>query len=179
MLAVYHASTVEAETRLVAANAFRQQAGADLQSVQMGENSNRETVEKFWQAVNAQAWGQIEMWLDADYVWEMPQSGERVRGVENNRAMNESYPGGLPKSEVRRITGAEDKWVTTPSFTILKISGTGDDYTTEALASYPDGSVWHAIDFFHFRAGKILRQTAYFAPTLDAPEWRAPWVERN
>jgi len=34
------------------------------------------------------------------------------------------------------------------------------------------------VDFFHFRAGKILRQTAYFAPTLEPAEWRSRWVER-
>jgi ketosteroid isomerase-like protein len=143
----------------------------------MSETGNREIVAKFFQALNAHDWDRVQTWLDAEYVWEMPQSGERVRGLENNRAMNENYPG-LPKVETRRITGSADKWVTTPSFTILKITGTGDDYTTESLAKYPDGSVWHSVDFFHFRAGKILRQTAYFAPSLEAPEWRARWVER-
>jgi ketosteroid isomerase-like protein len=143
----------------------------------MAEGSNREIVERFFEAVNAQDWGRVETWLDAEYVWEMPQSGERVRGLENNRAVNENHPG-LPKVETRRITGSQDKWVTTPNFTVLKITGTGDDYTTESVAHYPDGSVWHAVDFFHFRAGKILRHTAYFAPTLEAPGWRAQWVER-
>ena len=143
----------------------------------MPDIGNREIIEKFFRAVNAQDWDSVEAWLDPEYVWEMPQSGECVRGVANNRAMNENYPG-LPKVETRRITGSKDKWVTTPSFTVLKITGTGDDYTTESLANYPDGSVWHAVDFFHFRAGKIVRQTAYFAPSLEPPEWRSRWVER-
>lgn len=146
-------------------------------SRQMADIGNREVVERFFQAVNAHDWDRVEKWLDPEYVWEMPQSGERVRGIENNRAMNENYPG-LPRVETRRITGSPDKWVTTPSFTVLKITGTGDDYTTESMANYPDGSVWHAIDFFHFRAGKIVRQTAYFAPSLEAAEWRSRWVER-
>ena len=137
---------------------------------------NREIVEKFFEAVNARDWDRVETWLHPDYVWEMPQSGERVRGVKNNREMSENYPG-MPKVETRRITGSQDKWVTTPSHTILKITGTGDDYTTESLATYPDGSAWHAVDIFHFRAGKILRQTAYFAASLEAPEWRSRWVE--
>jgi|SRR5690348_4773565 len=143
----------------------------------MSDTGHRAIIEKFFESVNAQDWDRLETWLDPDYVWEMPQSGERVRGTANNRAMNESYPG-LPKVEPRRITGSQDKWVTTPSFTVLKITGSGDDYTAESLANYPDGSVWHAVDFFHFRAGKILRQTAYFAPTLEPAEWRARWVER-
>ncbi len=143
----------------------------------MAETGNREIVEKFFEAVNARDWDRIERWLDAEYVWEMPQSGERVRGAANSRAMNENYPG-LPKVETHRITGSQDRWVTTPSFTVLKITGTGDDYTTESVVTYPDGSVWHAVDIFHFRAGKILRQTAYFAASLEAAEWRSRWVER-
>jgi ketosteroid isomerase-like protein len=143
----------------------------------VGGTGNREVLEKFWQAIDARDWDRVETLLDPEYVWEMPQSGERVRGLENNRTMNQNYPG-LPKSENRRITGSQDKWVTTPSFTLLKITGTGDEYVAESLANYPDGTAWHAIDFFHFRAGKILRQTSYFAAHLEAPEWRARWVER-
>jgi ketosteroid isomerase-like protein len=138
---------------------------------------NRKAVEKFFEAANARDWDGIEKLVDAGYVWEMPQSGERVRGVPNNRAMNENYPG-LPKVETRRITGSQDQWVTTPSWTVLKITGTGDDYTAESKLTYPDGSVWHSVDVFHFRAGKIRHQTSYFAASLDAPEWRARWVER-
>ena len=144
----------------------------------MGDTGNGETVEKFFQVLNKGDWDSMVKLLDADYVWEMPQSGERVRGVENNRAMNENYPGGMPKVETRRITGSQDKWVTTPSWNVLKITGSGDDYTAESLVNYPDGSVWHAVDFFRFREGRILHQIAYFAAPLEAPEWRARWVER-
>ena len=54
----------------------------------------------------------------------------------------------------------------------------GDDYTAESTVTYPDGSVWKAVDMFHFRAGKIIQQTSYYAPTLEPAEWRARWVER-
>jgi ketosteroid isomerase-like protein len=143
----------------------------------MGEGGNRETVDKFYRALNRGDWNGLEKFLDPEYVWEMPQSGERARGLDNNRTMNENYPG-RPTVETKRITGSEDKWVTTPSFTVLKVTGTGDDYTAESRVTYPDGSVWHSVDIFQFRAGKILRHTAYFAASLDAPEWRARWVER-
>jgi ketosteroid isomerase-like protein len=143
----------------------------------MGETGNRAIVERFFETINSRdrmGWAQL---VDPEYVWEMPQSGERVRGADNNQAMNESYPG-LPAIETRRITGSEDKWVSTPSFTLLKITGTGDDYTAESVATYPDGSVWHAVDLFHFRDGKILRHVAYFAAPLKPAEWRQRWVER-
>lgn len=151
---------------------------AGLEFAPVGDTGNRETVEKFFQALNNRDSAGIVKLLDAEYVWEMPQSGERIRGVENNRAVTENYPGGLPTVETRRITGSQDRWVTTPSWTVLKITGSGDDYTAESLANYPDGSVWHAVDLFRFRAGRILHQVAYFAAPLEAPEWRAPWVER-
>ena len=84
----------------------------------------------------------LAKFLDPDYVWEMPQSGERVRGVTSNREMNDNYPAGLPDIQTHRVTGSEDRWVTTPSWTVLKITGTGDDYISEFRVSYPDGSVW-------------------------------------
>jgi hypothetical protein len=31
---------------------------------------------------------------------------------------------------------------------------------------------------FHFRGGKVVRQTAYYAPSLEPAEWRSRWVER-
>ena len=157
---------------------LRSGLAAKLQFALMAEQGNGEIVGEFFQALNAGDWDRIESWLDAKYVWEMPQSGERVRGAKNNREMNNNYPG-RPKVETRRITGSQDKWVATPNFTVLKITGTGDDYATESLATYPDGSVWHAVDFFRFRAGKILLHTSYFAPTLEPAEWRSRWVERT
>jgi hypothetical protein len=144
----------------------------------MTEKGNREVVEEFFQALNRTDWDAMARLVDPGYVWEMPQSGERIRGMDNNRAATENYPGGPPKVDNRRITGSPDKWVTTPMWTVLKITGSGDDYTDESLAKYPDGSEWHAVDIFRFQAGKILHQTAYFAATLEAPEWRARWVER-
>ena len=72
-----------------------------LQFAVMAETGNREIVEKFFQAFNAGERDRMESWLDAEYVWEMPQSGERVRGAKNNREMIENYPG-LPKVETRR-----------------------------------------------------------------------------
>ena len=143
----------------------------------MAETSHREVVDKFYKAINARDWPGVEALLHPDYTYEQPQSGERVRGIKNNREMNENYPG-LPQGETVRVTGSEDKWVTTPFFTVLKIAGTGDDYIAESRVKYPDGSVWYSVDMFQFRGGKIFRQTAYYAPSLEPAEWRARWVER-
>ena len=59
-----------------------------------------------------------------------PQSGERTRGFANLKAIIENYPGGDLKDLGReRVEGAEDRWVTTPTFTVLRIEGTGNVFT--------------------------------------------------
>jgi len=71
----------------------------------MVETGNREIVEKFFQALNAHDWESMERFLDAEYVWEMPQSGERIRGLANNRTTTENYPG-LPNVKLIGSPGA-------------------------------------------------------------------------
>jgi ketosteroid isomerase-like protein len=94
---------------------------------------------------------------DPEYVMEMPQSGELIRGRENMRSMQENYPG-PPSIELRRVVGGGDVWV------------------VEARSDY-DGRVYRVVDIVEFRGGKILRETRYYADPFDAPEWRAEWVE--
>src|ERR687894_2762151 len=45
-----------------------------------------------------------------DYVMEMPQSGERIRGREAMREMQEAFPT-PPTITVRRVVGAGHVWV--------------------------------------------------------------------
>src|SRR3954466_16415308 len=46
-----------------------------------------------------------------DFVADMPQSGERIRGRDNMRAMQQAFPPDrMPTFRVRRITGADDVW---------------------------------------------------------------------
>jgi hypothetical protein len=92
-----------------------------------------------------------------DYVMEMPQSGERIRGRENMRAMQEQYPN-PPTIEFRRVVGSGDVWA------------------VEAQSDY-DGRIYHVVVIVEFRDGKILRETRYYTDPFDPPDWRAPWVE--
>jgi ketosteroid isomerase-like protein len=94
---------------------------------------------------------------DPDFVMEMPQSGERIRGRENMRAMQEHYPG-PPSIELRRVVGSGDVW------------------TVEMRSDY-DGRRVHVVMIVEFRDGRIVRETRYYADPFDAPEWRAQWVE--
>ena len=141
--------------------------------------TNREIVDRFVQAlVDNDLDAQQEM-SHPDIVIEWPQSGERVRGAANARAIDENYPGGLPTAEPRRVIGGEDRWVVTPSMIPLRITGTGDVYTLEGRLTYPDDSVWYATVILELRDSKVARMTQYWSPTLPAPEWRKQWVERT
>jgi hypothetical protein len=111
-------------------------------------------------------------------VTEFPQSGERIRGWANIRAIAENYPGGLPKDLTTKVHGSEDKWVLGPSFNILRIEGTGDIYTLIGSATYPDGSTWQLTSLVELRSGKIAKTTDIYGAAFDPPEWRSQWVER-
>jgi hypothetical protein len=116
----------------------------------------------------------------AEFIEDWPQSGERIRGRVNSRAITENYPGGLVKNGVskRRMVGSEDRWVMSPSFTLLRIEGTGDTFTFEGTAVYPGGDKGFVVAIAKVVDGKVARVTSYFAPPFEAPQWRAQWVER-
>jgi ketosteroid isomerase-like protein len=92
-----------------------------------------------------------------DFVMEMPQSGERIRGREAMRSMQEQYPG-PPTIALRRVVGSGDVWV------------------VEARSDY-NGRIYRAVMIVEFRDGKIVRETRYYADPFEAPAWRAEWVE--
>ena len=93
-----------------------------------------------------------------DYVMEMPQSGERIRGRDSMRAFQEAYPN-PPTITPRRVVGSGDVWV------------------IEGRSDYGDGQIFDVAMIVEFRDGKIWRDTRYYAEPFEAPEWRAQWVE--
>jgi len=147
----------------------------------VGAQSNREAVDRWFRAFNAKQFHELAAILadvaDAEVIQDWPQSGERIRRRENILALLENYPG-LPDASVHAVRGAEDKWVLTPSWTPLRITGTGDHYTVEGRVAYPNGEVWNFVDVLEFRNGKVVKLTEYFAPPFPAAEWRARWVEK-
>lgn len=142
----------------------------------MPKSSNREIVERYLGALPMD-FETLEALRDPEYVEVWPQSHERIRGHASYRKIHEQYPGGEPGLAAHRITGSEDKWVVAPTYTPIRISGSGDLYTLEARASYPDGTTSHFVSIVELRNGKVFRQTTYFANPFDAPAWRADWVE--
>lgn len=146
----------------------------------MPERTARELVELRNTAINRGDWAALEALTHPDYVEEYPQSGERIRGGANVRAILENYPGGLTESESRapEVYGPEERWVVAPNFSVIKVTGTGDVYTSVVGAKYPDGSQWFIVSLFRMSDGMMRSATTYFAPEFPAPDWRAPFVER-
>jgi ketosteroid isomerase-like protein len=139
--------------------------------------NNREAIDRFFNALNARRFDEIAELANPDVVQEWPQSGERMNGLKNVRAVLENYPD-LPRVDLQRVAGAEDNWVLTPSWTPLRITGTGDEYTVETRIAYPSGEVWSGVSILKFRNGKVSRITEYFAEPFPAAEWRSQWVEK-
>ena len=42
-----------------------------------------------------------------------------------------------------------------------------------------DCSIWHFVSLVEFSRGRLVKETVYFAPRFDAPEWRAPYAEKR
>ena len=102
---------------------------------------------------------EAEFWLrNEDYVMEMPQSDERIRGRDAMRAMQEAFP--VP-----------------PSITLRRVVGSGQVWVVEGMNDYA-GDVWHVVVVLELDAdGSIIRDTRYYTQESEAPSWRAEWVE--
>jgi hypothetical protein len=144
----------------------------------MAEPSGRAVVERFARAIEAKDFDAQTAMLTDDFVDEMPQSGERTRGKANRLAIATNYPGGVGTVESDRLVGAEDKWLLTPSFNVLRIEGSGDVYTYVGTVRYSNGETWQLLAIVELRDGKIAKTTSWYAAPFEAPEWRAPYVER-
>lgn len=94
-----------------------------------------------------------------DYVMEMPQSGESIRGREKMRQFQEAYPA-PPTIHLRRVVVREGLWV------------------IEGINDYGEGQVFTVVLIIELKDGKIWRDTRYYAEPFEAPEWRAELVER-
>jgi ketosteroid isomerase-like protein len=133
----------------------------------MGEQENRATIERLSNAMktgDVMAFGRmmVEATTD-DFVEEWPQSGERIRGRDQSRALMEHYP---------EQTG------TSPRMTMRRLSGSGDVYVVEGTIDYGDGIPVSYIGIAEMRDGRVAKMTEYFANPFEAPAWRSQYVER-
>lgn len=115
-------------------------------------------VERLIAAINDRRIEVMDELFHDDAIMDWPQSGERVRGAANRRAIYSTFPG-LPTITPRRMTSA------------------GDLVVAEAHLDY-GGPAYETVFIFEFRDGKIAHETAYWSEAFDPPEWRSEWVER-
>ena len=101
-----------------------------------------------------------------DYVLELPQSGERIRGREMMRRFQESYSALSPSDPMRRIR-------------LRRVLVREDLWVVEGIADYDDGrEALNVVLILELRDGKMWRDRWYFAEPFEAPQWRSQWVER-
>jgi ketosteroid isomerase-like protein len=126
----------------------------------MGEQENRELVERLFELnQRGDADGIFELY-DQAAVIEFPQSGERIEGSKNALEVFRNYPEG------------------TPSFTPRRIRAAGDLVIAEADGRYPDGSTWSLVSIREIKDGRVVHEIDYFGQEFEAPEWRAQWITK-
>lgn len=119
---------------------------------------NESVVDRLVAAINSGDVASMDELFHEDVVMDWPQSGERIVGGDNRRAVYGAFPS-LPTITPRRLLGA------------------GELVVLEASADYGDGGVFQAVFVFEFRDGRIARETAYWASPFEPAPWRAQWVE--
>ena len=145
----------------------------------MSQLTNEECVRRYAAASAAHDLDALPALRHPEWMVSWPQSGERVASSRAFAEIITNYPGGAPTVEVTRIVGAEDQWVVTPANTAMRVAGSGDFWWSEWRLTYPNGDVYMVVDLFELRDGLVYRETVYWAAPFEAPEWRAPWVERS
>jgi hypothetical protein len=134
---------------------------------------SEELVRRYAAAVTASDFEVLKQLRDRDWHEDWPQSGERVPSDEAYRRIHESFPGGMPRIEVRDLEGADDRWVVTPSMTVQRIAGSGDVWFLEGTNTYPNGQRYYVVQLLRLRDGRVWHATTYFAAPFDAPAGRA------
>ncbi len=89
---------------------------------------------------------------------EFPQSGERIVGVANLRAMHTAYPARVATT-LRRIRGGGEFWV------------------AEHVLTSDEGRPTHAVNILELHGGKVAHETIYFGEPWEPPAWRSQWGE--
>ena len=124
---------------------------------EMNEQEAHRFLTELFSSLSAQE--EYELRHQEDYVMEMPQSGEAIRGRENMRSFQEAYPT-PPSIQLRRVLVRDGLWV------------------VEGINDYGGGQVFDVVLLIELRDGKMWRDRRYYAEPFEAPEWRAQWVER-
>jgi hypothetical protein len=142
-------------------------------------SEDRAVIERFVDALNHRDFSALTEVLHPDYVEELPQSRERIRGRDNWLEILKNYPGGVPGlTERGQMVGSEQQVFMTPAFSLIRATCDRGKAACYARCRYPDGSEWFGVWFVTLREGRLTRSVVLHAPIFDPPEWRTQWVER-
>ena len=92
-----------------------------------------------------------------DAVISYPQSGERIAGRENIRAMFWAF-------------------ASPPRFAVTRTRACGDDVVVEADGDYGAGAPWKVVLLYTLAGGSVVAETGYFGAPFEAAEWRKPFT---
>lgn len=124
------------------------------------EMENRKVIERLIECINKKNIAVMDELFHEDAIMDWPQSGEKIVGGDNRRAVYGAFPK-LPTITPRRMVSS------------------GDLVVAEASLDYGTPTIYKTVFIFEFRDGKIARETAYWSEPFEAPQWRAKWVERS
>ncbi len=120
----------------------------------------RRLIERYWEIMNRNDFEAVGALLHDDFVLAYPQSGERIRGRDNNALLNADYPSPGP-------------W----TFIVDRLLVDDDHAVTDVQVRGAEVSE-RAISFFEVRDGLIWRITEYWPDPFEPPAARAHLVER-
>ena len=113
--------------------------------------------------------------------WQLrwPATDELVPSSATYRTIHEQrIPAAFPASTASVSPAPGDRYLLTPAYTVVRVAGTGDLWLAEARVRYADGSEWCMAKVLELRDGKVHRETDYWAPVQEPPEWRASMTDR-
>jgi hypothetical protein len=126
----------------------------------VNDGERRGLIERYWAAVAERDLERVRACVTDDFVEDWPQSGERIRGIDNWHRMAMAHP-------------------TYPSVSTLRTIGQGDLWLTEALFDYGgEDPPWRVCAIFELSGDRIGKVTEYFGPPFEAPDWRTELTER-
>jgi hypothetical protein len=143
----------------------------------MSSPEPRAVFEAYVRAMNSGDTAALGELVHRDFTETYPQSGELIRGLDNLRAEMTGHPGGYQGKGTDRVVGSADRWVMTPSSTLVRIEGAGDTFTGVSKVHYSDGSDWYAVMIGEILDGRVWRLQTFWGPMFEAPAWRSSLVE--
>jgi len=119
----------------------------------------RAALDKHWQAsASGDLDTEHEIYAD-DSICDYPQSGERILGPKNLKALRGHHPGKPSGFKIKRIVGSGNLWVT--------------EYTIQY-----QGQSAFTVSIMEFRGAQVVHETQYFTDPFPAPAWRKQWVQQ-